>query len=77
MSNKIRVMSGLYLLSISEQIRSAWESSGQCIVTKNVHGYFDIPRIIFPYLEDFKNYTRARKQLTSRDLKLGWGLLLE
>ena len=44
---------------------------------KNVHGYFDIPRIIFPYLEDFKIYTRARKQLTSRDLKLGWGLLLE
>ena len=75
MSNKIRVMSGLYLLSISEQIRSKWgregETSGQCIVTKNVHGYFDnfdIPRIC---------YTRARKQLTSRDLKLGWGLLLE
>ena len=44
---------------------------------KNVHGYFDIPRIIFPYLENVKNYTRAKKQLTSRDLKLGWGLLLE
>ena len=58
-------------------LRGEGESSGQCIVTKNVHGYFDIPRIIFPYLEDFKNYTRARKQLTSRDLKLGWGLLLE
>ena len=59
MSNKIRVKSGLYLLSISEQIRSEWgrESSGQCIVTKNVHGYLDIPRIILPYLEDFKIYT--------------------
>lgn len=51
--------------------------SAQCIVPKNVHGYFDIPRIIFPYLENVKNYTRAKKQLTSRDLKLGWGLLLE
>ena len=34
--------------------RREGESPGQCIVTKNVHGCFDIPRIIFPYLEDFK-----------------------
>ena len=60
---------------MGEERGAIW--SVQCIVPKNVHGYFDIPRIIFPYLENVKNYTRAKKQLTSRDLKLGWGLLLE